>query len=271
MKINKTELKETRNFKNLADAYVPYPLNFASKHNLTHKQTLLYAIIAQFSKLEYKAYTGSIQTLQVILNLSRSGVLNALKVVVERGFVKKGKTENGRVCYVASGLPKTSSEREIYVAYPLKLAVRFGLSCTQALLYGIVAHYSKQQFKAFTGSIPSLARYLNVSEETVRLNLNELITRGFIIKYKNESANVTYVDGLSHKLGKTEKELEFNALWVSENGLTRVKTGRSARKKGLTKIGSITPKNIRFGAHFANERPYNEDYDIFEAFNKFKI
>ena len=84
----KSELKETRNYKNLPDAYVPYPLNFASKHGLTHKQTLLYAIIAQFSKLEYKAYTGSLQTLQVILNLSRSGLLSALKVIVERGFVK---------------------------------------------------------------------------------------------------------------------------------------------------------------------------------------
>ena len=269
MKHLKSELKESRNFKNLAKVYVPYPINFASKHNLTHKQALLYAIIAQFSKLEYKAYTGSLQTLQVILNLSKSGLLTALKVIVERGFVKKGTTENGRVCYVATEFP--SSEHEVYVAYPLKLAVKFNLSCTQALLYSIVAHYSKQTFKAFTGSISSLARYLNTSEESVRLNLNELITRGFIIKYKNESANVTYVDGLSHKPGKTEKELEFNALWASENGLTRVKAGRSARKKGLTKVGEITPRSKRFGSHFANERPYNEDYDIFEAFNKIVI
>lgn len=258
MKNLKSELIETRNYKNLKDAYVPYPLKFAKRNGLNVTQTLLYAIIAQFSKFEHGAYTGSLQTLQVMLNISRYALQKNLKAVIERGFITEGKTKDGRTCYVASA----PLEREIYVAYPLRFAVRFNLTRAQTVLYAIVAHYSRLKIKAFTGSVETLAGYLNVSKNSARDNINALIKRGFIIRYIDESLRVTYVDGLSHKPGQTEKELEANILYIKEhnNELSRTKEGRSPRKPKKVEVKSevITPKNKRFGVHFANERTYDK-------------
>ena len=270
MRDSKTELIETRNYKNLKDAYVPYPLKFAKRNGLNVTQTLLYAIIAQFSKFEHGAYTGSLQTLQVMLNISKFALQENLKTVIERGFVTKSKTKNGRTCYVASW----PVEREIYVAYPLRFAVRFNLTRAQTVLYAIIAHYSRLKNKAFTGSIETLADYLNVSENSARDNINALIKRGFIIRYVDESLRVTYIDGLSHKPGKTEEELELNALWVKEsNSLSRKKPGRSPRKKVEVKPEAITPNNKRFGVHFANERSYDESQleKLVENFKNFDV
>ncbi len=271
MKYLKSELNETRNFKNLLVDYVPYPLGFSLKHNLSHTQTLLYAIISHYSKFKYEAFTGSIRTLQVMLNASRSAVETNLKALIERKFIDK-KDVNGRA-YYKDNVSEKPSKRALYVAYPLSFAVKFNLSHTQTLLYAIIAHYSRSKYKAFTGSLKTLQEYLNCSRGNVNNNLITLIKRGFILKYKDESANVTFVDGLSHKPGETEKELEINALWVSEYGLTREKTGRSARKKGLTKIGTMTTKNKRVGVHFANERTYTtEDLEeLIERFDNYKV
>lgn len=271
MKKLKSELSETRNFRNLSGEYVPYPLGFSLKHNLSHTQTLLYAIISHYSKLEYKAYTGSIRTLQVMLNLSRSAVMVNLKTLIDNGLIIK-KNVNGRAHYI-DNVSKKSSERVLYVVYPIKFALAFDLSHTQTLLYTIIAHYTRATYKCFTGSIKTLQDYLNCSRGTIENNLKTLIQRGFIIKYKDESANVTYVDGLSHKPGQTEKDLKLNSLWVSENGLTREKAGHSARKKGLTKIGSISSTSKRLSSHFANERPSNpaEQIDLLKRFEEFNV
>ncbi|MBR3803925.1 MAG: hypothetical protein IKJ14_01070 [Clostridia bacterium] len=271
MKYLKSELNETRNFKNLLVEYVPYPLGFSLKHNLSHTQTLLYAIISHYSKFEYGAFTGSIRTLQVMLNASRSAVETNLKVLIDRKFIDK-KDVNGRA-YYKDNVSEKPSKRALYVAYPLSFAVKFNLSHTQTLLYAIIAHYSRSKYKAYTGSLNTLQDYLNCSRGNVNNNLITLIKRGFILKYKDESANVTFVDGLSHKPGKTEKELEINALWVSEHSLTREKTGRSARKKGLTVLSSTTPQNERLGAHFANERPHDpkQREKLIEHFNNYKV
>lgn len=272
MKINKTELNQTRNFKNLSGEYVPYLLGFSLKHNLSHTQSLLYAIISHYSTLEYKAFTGSLRTLQVMLNLSRSAVTVNLKVLIERKFIDK-KDVNGRYYYIDKVTEKPS-QRPLYVVYPIKFALAFGLTHTQTLLYTIIAHYTRAKYKAFTGSLKTLQDYLNCSRSTIDNNLKTLIERGFIIKYKDESANVTYVDGLSHKPGQAEKDLEFNSLWIKEhNSLTREKSGRSARKKGLTKIGSVSSTKTRLNAHFNNERKYDaSDMDnLLKRFEDFDV
>ena len=236
MKRTKSELKETRNFRNMARAYVPYYVEFAKKHDLTCTQTLLYGIIWQYSKLEHKAYTGSIQTLQVALNVARATVKKDLKTLVDGGFITKSTDKNGRNLYNCAVEPQ---KNDIFIPITLRYAVAHNLTPHQIVIYTIIVKASKQTHKAYTGSVTTLANILNCSRGTVINVLETLIRRGFIIKYKDLSANVTFVDGLSHKSGKTEKELEFNALWVKENGLVRGKIGRSARKKGggLTKIG----------------------------------
>lgn len=235
MKYNKGELKETRNFRNLPKAYVPYYVEFAKKYNLTCTQTLLYGIIWQYSKLEHKAYTGSIQTLQVALNVARATVKKDLKTLISGGFVTKLIDKNGRYVYNCALKPQ---KNEIFIPITLRFAVVHNLTPHQMVIYTIIVRAMKQARKAYTGSVTTLSNILNCSRGTVINVLESLIRRGFIIKYKDLSANVTFVDGLSHKPGKTQKELEFNALWVKENGLFRGKIGRSARKKssGLTKI-----------------------------------
>ncbi len=252
MKRIKSELKETRNFRNMPDVFVPYPLNFALKHDLSATQTLVYSIIRQYSKLEHKAYTGSIQTLQVMINGSKSAILNALKVLSDKGFITKFINENGRPCYKDN---YNEYKKEKYIPFPLRFSIAYDLSSTQTLLYAIIAHCSRLKKKAFTGSLTTLGNYLNCAKNTVITALEQLIIRGFIIKYKDESANVTYVDGLSHKPGYTEKELAFNALWVKENGLTREKQGRSTRKKGSEATWFNLKKN---DSHFENERKYTD-------------
>ena len=262
----KAELSNTRNFKNMPNVYVPYPLKFALKHDLTPVQTLLYAIIRQYSKLAHKAYTGSVQTLQVMLNVARGTIESALKELVTRKLISKI-DKDGRNAYT----PKVDVEKgEIYVPYPLRYAVEYDLTPVQTLLYAIIVRFSKLKYKAYTGSITTLKNALNCSRSAVISGLETLIRRGFIIKYKDLSANVTFVDGLSHKPGKTTEELEFNALWVKENGLTRVKKGRSARKKGNIKTWTSESK---ISAHFENERKYTkEELDtVFDLFNSLEI
>lgn len=266
MKRIKAELKNTRNFRNMPDVYVPYPLMFALKHDLTAVQTLLYAIIRQYSKLKYKAYTGSIQTLQVTLNVSRSTTERALNEIVAKGVVKKTLDENGRNVYTCVCEPE---KKEIYIPFPLRYAVEYGLTAVQTLLYAIIVRFSKLKNKAYTGSIQTLQNALNCSRITIITSLEELIRRGFVIKYKDESANITFVDGLSHRPGKTDEELEFNALWVKENGLTRCKKGRSQRKKTAGATWFNEAKNT---THFENERKYSESdlEKLFANFDEYK-
>ena len=266
MRRTKSELKETRNFRNMPDVYVPYPLKFALKHDLTAIQTLLFSIIRQYSKLEHKAYTGSIQTLQVTLNVARVTVESALKEIVQRGFVTKSVDENGRNVYKCA---VELEKGEVYVPYPLKYAVEYGLTPCQTLIYSIIVRYTKLKHKAYTGSISTLKNALNCSRDTVIRALETLIRRGFVLKYKDESANVTFVDGLSHKPGKTASELELNACWVEVNGLTRAKMGRCERKKG---VGAPYFNENKNDAHFENERKYTQSElnELFDAFKNFK-
>ena len=249
----KAELTNTRNFRNMPDVYVPYPLKFALKHDLTCTQTLLFSIIRQYSKLEHEAYTGSIQTLQVMLNISRETVKKELITLNNNNIITKSVDENGRNVYKCA--VKVAKD-EIFVSYPLKFAVKHGLSPCQTLVYAIIAHYSKLKKGAYTGSVTSLKNALNCSRGTIINTLEILIRRGFILKYKDESANVTFVDGLSHKPGKTADELKLNALWVKENNtLTREKQGRSTRKKGSEATWFNVKKN---DSHFENERKYSD-------------
>lgn len=267
MKYNKAELKETRNFRNMPDVYVPYPLKFALKHDLTCTQTLLYSIIRQYSKLEHKAFTGSIQTLQVTINTSRRTVERELNCIIKRGFISKTIDANGRNVYKCA---VDVDKGEIYVPFPLKYAVEFNLTPAQTLIYAIIMRFSKLRYKAYTGSVGTLQKALNCSRSTVINALDVLILRGFIIKYKDLSANVSFVDGLSHIEGKTDKELEFNALWAKENGTTRYKSARSKRVKGLTGTWCSESK---ISVHFECERKYTKkELDrVFDAFNEYKV
>lgn len=255
MKDNKTELIKTKNYNNLKDAYVPYPLKFAKRNGLNVTQTLIYSIIKQFSKFEHSAYTGSLQTLQVMLNISKKSLRDNFKSLIERKLILRIKLKSGRVGYVASAQPEETKKALRYVAYPLRFAVRFNLTRAQTVLYAIIAHYSRLKKKAYTGSIATLAEALNLCENSIRDNLTVLIKRGFIIKYVDESARVTYVDGLTHTPGQTEKEIEFNVLWVENNGLIRPKAGRS-RRKGLSNIATIIPESRNsFGKRIPKEKP----------------
>lgn len=266
MKRIKEELKNTRNFKNMPNVYVPYPLKFALKHDLTFTQTLLFAIIRQYSKLEHKAYTGSIQTLQVTLNVARRTVERELTSLINKKFIEKGVNENGRYVYTCA---VEIDKGEVFIPYPLKYAVTYNLTPGQTLIYSIVARYSKLKHKAYTGSVKTLQNALNCSRSAVISALNELIIRGFIIKFKDLSANVTFVDGLSHTPGKTEEELKLNARWVEENGPVRFKLGRSKRKKDA---GPTYLNENKVGVHFENERNYKESEleDLFDAFKQYK-
>ena len=143
MKRIKAELPNNRNFRNMPDVFVPYPLKFALKHDLSATQTLLYAIIKQYSKLEHKAYTGSIQTLQVMLNGSKSAILNALKTLCDKGYVTKFINNSGRTCYKDNF---TEDKKEIYIPFPLRFSIAYNLSSTQTLLYAIIAHYSSRAY-----------------------------------------------------------------------------------------------------------------------------
>ena len=267
MKYNKEQLKETRNYKNMPDVYVPYPLKFALKHDLSTVQALLYSIIRQYSKLEHKAFTGSIQTLQVTLNVSRRTVERELSIIIKRGFITKTSDKNGRNVYKCV---VDVDKGEVYVPYPLKYAVEYGLTPIQTLIYSIIIRFSRLKYKAYTGSVATLKNTLNCSRSAVISALETLIIRGFIIKYKDLSANVSFVDGLSHKVGETEKELEFNALWVKENGTTRYKSARSKRVKGLT--GTWCSEN-KISSHFENERKRTkEELDkLFDKFNQLEV
>ena len=120
---NKTELKDTRQYNNVRKKprFVNIPFDWCTRFDLSPTEILVYATVANFSRLKYNAYTGSVQGLQAYWNISRATALRTLEKLLKRGFigcVEYGGGRGKRTAYVnlidrKEGAPPIEEQLEI--------------------------------------------------------------------------------------------------------------------------------------------------------------
>ena len=86
---NKSDLKDTRQFQNVRKKprFVNIPYDWCTRFGLSPTEILVYATVANFSRLKNNAYTGSVQGLQAYWNISRATALRTLEKLLKRGFI----------------------------------------------------------------------------------------------------------------------------------------------------------------------------------------
>jgi len=164
-----------------------------------------------------------------------------------------------------------------FIPYYPDIAIRFGLSHMETLIYGFIRFYMKNASKRFYFTNEQLASIMNCSSNTINISISNLTKKGLIVKghrIKGGGGTIRFIskvevpENLSFEYKKTDthhiRKLITNNNKINNNKINNIYMSENQKNKKEVKDES----NLGFIKEFGSKRKLEDLSPFLEKFNE---